>query len=76
MVEFTENVQNKLDILDWKYTKVIVSTDFFEDITFEKNKIQNLMRDVNFLYDMESVYEYENLMKNLNTIDVDDDLFD
>jgi hypothetical protein len=76
MVEFTENVQNKLDILDWKYTKVIVSTDFFEDITFEKNKIQNLMRDVNFLYDMESVYEYENLMKNVNTIDVDDDLFD
>jgi hypothetical protein len=76
MIEFTENVQNKLNVLDWKYTKVIVSTDFFEDITFEKNKIQNLMRDVNFLYDMESVYEYENLMKNLNTIDVDDDLFD
>jgi hypothetical protein len=76
MVELNENVQNKLDILDWKYTKIDVSTDFFEDITYEKNKIQNLIRDVNFLFDMRSVYEYEQLLKNTNTIDIDDDLFD
>jgi hypothetical protein len=75
MVELIENVQNKLDILDWKYTKVDVSTDFFEDITYEKKKIQNLIREVNFLFELKSLNEYENLMKN-NIIDVEDDLFD
>lgn len=67
MVEFIDRIQNKLDILDWKFTKIEVHADFEEDVLEGKKKIQEVMMDVNLLYDMKSIREYNNNVMDLGT---------